>query len=184
MRKSILFFGSMSLILLFGQGCKQHEAAPAISATSQQPAVQEQSAKGINTSVFINNKNAQAILEAYQDLRNGLVQEDALLIKRAALALLEGAKLFPQETVIRENAENILQTNDLQKQRALFSSISNSYIKIIKASGIRTGTLFIAHCPMALDDKGAYWVTEKKDILNPYFGESMLTCGSIKETLQ
>jgi Cu(I)/Ag(I) efflux system membrane fusion protein len=35
---------------------------------------------------------------------------------------------------------------------------------------------------MARDGEGAYWLQESDDLLNPYFGSSMLYCGSVKET--
>ncbi|MBN2481536.1 MAG: DUF3347 domain-containing protein, partial [Bacteroidales bacterium] len=36
----------------------------------------------------------------------------------------------------------------------------------------------------ALDNTGAYWLSEIKEIENPYFGEAMLTCGETKETME
>jgi Cu(I)/Ag(I) efflux system membrane fusion protein len=37
---------------------------------------------------------------------------------------------------------------------------------------------------MAFNDKGAYWLSDKEAIRNPYFGDKMLTCGSVEETLR
>jgi Cu(I)/Ag(I) efflux system membrane fusion protein len=42
----------------------------------------------------------------------------------------------------------------------------------------------VQHCPMADSFKGADWLSKKKEILNPYFGQSMLTCGSITKTIE
>jgi hypothetical protein len=39
----------------------------------------------------------------------------------------------------------------------------------------------VAYCPMADNNTGGYWVQKKGDIANPYFGSSMLRCGSFKE---
>jgi len=36
---------------------------------------------------------------------------------------------------------------------------------------------------MALNDKGGYWLSNEKAIKNPYYGESMMACGEIKETI-
>lgn len=44
-------------------------------------------------------------------------------------------------------------------------------------------TLYKQYCPMALNDKGAYWLSAQSDIKNPYFGDAMLTCGEVQETL-
>jgi hypothetical protein len=38
-------------------------------------------------------------------------------------------------------------------------------------------------CPMAFDDKGGYWLSEEKKVYNPYFGDEMLHCGKVTETL-
>jgi len=44
--------------------------------------------------------------------------------------------------------------------------------------------VYYQFCPMAIDNKGAYWLSEESDIKNPYFGDAMLTCGETKETLK
>ena len=45
-------------------------------------------------------------------------------------------------------------------------------------------TLYHDLCPMAFDDQGAYWLSESKEIRNPYFGDKMLKCGSTKVILK
>ncbi len=47
---------------------------------------------------------------------------------------------------------------------------------------IETGNHYLAYCPMAFNDKGAYWLQIEEPISNPYFGASMLRCGEIRET--
>ena len=44
--------------------------------------------------------------------------------------------------------------------------------------------LYIQHCPMADQEKGADWLSREKEIRNPYFGKSMLTCGEVTDTLK
>ena len=34
---------------------------------------------------------------------------------------------------------------------------------------------------MAFNNEGAYWLSKNENILNPYFGEKMLTCGYTQE---
>jgi Cu(I)/Ag(I) efflux system membrane fusion protein len=41
------------------------------------------------------------------------------------------------------------------------------------------GTIYVQHCPMADNNKGADWLSKEKEIKNPYFGNSMLTCGEV-----
>jgi hypothetical protein len=44
-------------------------------------------------------------------------------------------------------------------------------------------TLYKDFCPMANNNKGAYWLSEVKDIKNPYFGSKMLKCGNVREQI-
>jgi Cu(I)/Ag(I) efflux system membrane fusion protein len=36
---------------------------------------------------------------------------------------------------------------------------------------------------MTAEDQGGYWLSEFEEIRNPYFGEAMLTCGEVRETI-
>lgn len=42
-------------------------------------------------------------------------------------------------------------------------------------------TWYLAHCPMAFDNKGADWLQRGEPIRNPYFGSRMFRCGEIRE---
>jgi hypothetical protein len=46
------------------------------------------------------------------------------------------------------------------------------------------GSVYVAYCPMANNNEGANWLSNDKEIKNPYFGDKMLRCGSVKETIQ
>ena len=37
---------------------------------------------------------------------------------------------------------------------------------------------------MANDKKGAFWISESKEIKNPYLGKKMPTCGEVKEEIK
>ena len=43
--------------------------------------------------------------------------------------------------------------------------------------------LLIMHCPMAFDDAGASWLQLSPKLANPYFGASMLRCGTTEGRL-
>lgn len=72
---------------------------------------------------------------------------------------------------------------DIKGIRASFIVISNQLVESAKSHGYDE-TLFVQFCPMADSNKGAYWLSTKKDILNPYFGSMMLKCGLTKETIK
>jgi hypothetical protein len=37
---------------------------------------------------------------------------------------------------------------------------------------------------MAFDNRGAHWLSDESTIKNPYFGDKMLTCGSVEEVVE
>ncbi len=75
-------------------------------------------------------------------------------------------------------------TTDIEAKRAAFSPISDELFAAVKLFGNDGRQLFYQHCPMAFNDKGAYWLSNADSIMNPYFGKKMLTCGEVKETLK
>ncbi|MFZ6052964.1 efflux RND transporter periplasmic adaptor subunit [Halocola ammonii] len=67
----------------------------------------------------------------------------------------------------------------LSEMRKHFQSLSNAMIQAVKMFGTGGDKLFIQHCPMADNNNGADWLSSEDEVLNPYFGESMLKCGEV-----
>lgn len=79
--------------------------------------------------------------------------------------------------------QQIESSNDIEGQRKAFSEFSNEFYKAIKTFGLMGKTVYYQFCPMAFNEKGAFWLSTTKEIRNPYFGDQMLACGDIKEVL-
>ena len=104
--------------------------------------------------------------------------------KIAANAIETGAKDIKHTEKLRKSASTIMLASQLEEQRTEYSVLSNEFIALVKMSGLTEGQLYVDFCPMALNDKGAYWLSNEKEIKNPYYGEEMLTCGEIKDTIK
>jgi hypothetical protein len=66
---------------------------------------------------------------------------------------------------------------DITAVRAAFKPLSEEIIK----GDIPEGYV-LAYCPMVFDDQGAHWIQKNQpQIINPYFGATMLHCGVFKE---
>jgi Cu(I)/Ag(I) efflux system membrane fusion protein len=66
--------------------------------------------------------------------------------------------------------------------RVLFEQFSTQVIILYRHYGKAIGSeRFVAFCPMAFDNKGAYWLQKEETINNPYFGPKMLRCGEIRK---
>ena len=134
--------------------------------------------------VSLHNDQLNAIYQQYLLLSDALINSDLAAAKEASLAIEVGAKDMGNSVTLANLASKITTAADIEKQRMLFSNLSNEMIAQVKAAGLKNGEVYVEYCPMALNDKGAFWLSNKKEIRNPYYGESMMDCGEIKETLK
>lgn len=56
-------------------------------------------------------------------------------------------------------------------------------VKSVKAFGYGNQKLYVDYCPMANNNKGAYWLSQTKEIKNPYLGKKMPKCGELKKEI-
>ncbi len=68
--------------------------------------------------------------------------------------------------------------------REAFRRVSVPMIALTVAFKPNTQPLYVHHCPMANDSKGADWLSASKEVKNPYYGQSMLTCGEVTSTIK
>jgi hypothetical protein len=84
----------------------------------------------------------------------------------------------------REHAEHIgKNASNIPHQREHFDLLSKDMYELVKIFG-GGQPLYQDYCPMYNDGKGATWLSEIKEIKNPYLGKKMPTCGSVKEELK
>ena len=134
--------------------------------------------------VQLKDDKLNAVYQQYVLLTTALTNGEVAAAKIAANAIVVGAKEVTNGAAMGTAAANITAAADIEAQRNLFAGLSNELITLVKKSGLNSGTLYIDFCPMAMNDKGASWVSSNKDIKNPYFGDKMMTCGDVKETIQ
>ena len=137
------------------------------------------------TSMVVTLKDDQlnAVYQQYVQLTKALVDGDKAEAKVAVNAIKLGSKELTNGAALAALATKIGVASDIDTQRILFSDLSNDMIERVKSTGLNSGEIYVEYCPMALNDKGASWLSNEKEIKNPYFGASMLTCGEVKETL-
>ncbi len=122
----------------------------------------------------------ESLLNDYIELKNALVASDAEKAAASAAALAEDAEATE---AVKTHSTIIAETTDLDIQREHFYTLSESMYGLLKNAGSLNRTVYLQYCPMARDNQGANWLSLESDILNPYFGDAMLTCGSVEEVL-
>ncbi len=108
-------------------------------------------------------------------------------LKKVDVNLLQGEahiNWMEKFNVMQRASAAMQNENDLEKQRALFSDLTNALYDSFKMYTINGLHAYYQYCPMAFDNKGAYWISREEEISNPYFGEQMLRCGETKESLK
>ncbi len=101
--------------------------------------------------------------------------------------LLEGeahSYWMEQLEALQAHAAGVASAAELEVARRQFGFLSRALINTLTAFGISDQTLYVDHCPMAFGNEGANWLSESPSIENPFFGEVMLTCGSVIDTLR
>lgn len=126
------------------------------------------------------NEALKVVLTGYFDVKNALVNDDAAKAKEAAAVLIASTGDYAH--ALNESLNTIASTDDIEAQRVAFETLSINLYDAAKYGGAGI-TIYKQYCPMAFDDKGAFWLSSEKQILNPYFGASMLRCGSVKEEI-
>jgi len=134
--------------------------------------------------VQLKDPKAQAVYQHYVHLTTALINSDSNEAKIAGAAIEAGAKELPQAAAIAQSAQQVAQAPTLEAQRAQYMALSNNIITLIKNTGLNSGELYVDFCPMANNGKGAQWIAASKEIKNPYYGDEMMTCGEVKDTIK
>lgn len=82
------------------------------------------------------------------------------------------------------NANLLALTTDLERQRGFFVTFSTEVIALLSKHYLSEGQYYIQYCPMAKEGQGASWISDSREVRNPYFGDKMLHCGSIQQTVK
>lgn len=133
--------------------------------------------------VFKDEKMGMAY-EHYIHLKDALVASRADEATKAAKELAASLNIITPAKKAADIATKISASSNIDEQRKSFSDLSNEMTTLVKASKLASGSLYLEYCPMANHNQGAFWLSNEKEIRNPYFGNMMLKCGSVQETLQ
>lgn len=141
-------------------------------------------------------KQLNTLVMSYLKMKDGFVATDEKQVEKEAKNVLIAfnkidKKLLKMDasmewetiaTLLESNVNGIITMKGIEMKRSHFSIVSNKIAEAIDKFGINAEEpIYLEFCPMAFDDKGAYWISDSKEIRNPYFGDKMLTCGVVKK---
>lgn len=137
------------------------------------------------------------LVDAYLKMKDGFVKDDEKQIDLRATQMLSILNNMPDSLLSggalaywKEKKSFLLAHLQLYKEaekdknkRLNFVFLSTVMVKSVKALGYSKQQLYVDYCPMANNNKGAYWLSQIKEIQNPYLGQKMPTCGEVKKEL-
>lgn len=133
-------------------------------------------------------------LTTYYRLKNSLVADNAEIASQRADELLktfetvDSSKMTAQQKTLWEKLEKLLSLDsrhirdnkEIEHQREHFAKLSNNMYALVFNFKANETEAYLQYCPM----KKASWLSDSKDIKNPYYGDKMIDCGSVKATLK
>ncbi|MFC4691349.1 DUF3347 domain-containing protein [Dokdonia genika] len=136
---------------------------------------------------------AEAILNDYFNLKDALVGDDNDKAKELGNTLAQSLKSFDASNYsdnetselndiiedATEHAEHISES-DIKHQREHFKILSKDVTDMVAITGTKT-KLYEQFCPMY--DGGTAWLSKEENVLNPYYGSSMLRCGKVQREI-
>ena len=134
------------------------------------------------------------LLDAYYGIKNALVNSDATVASTKANELVKAIDAVDMKTLsptdhnafmaaedkLKTDAQTIAASNKIEAQRTTFSTLSNNIYTLAKAAKLSTEPVYRQYCPM----KKMYWLSSEAVIKNPYYGNMMLSCGKVTETIK
>mgnify|MGYP003647386898 CR=1 FL=1 len=143
-------------------------------------------------------KELVAVIESYLELKYAFYESNLTKIDRLTTQMkekveqvdkqslaAEGKKAWQQhDSLYTKKLSEMLHLTELIEKQSYFSHISEIVYCTVKSFDLKINKrLYAIYCPMAFDGIGAYWISDSKEINNPYLGEKMPKCGEIKEEL-
>jgi hypothetical protein len=199
MKKLIFGLAIAATTLVVGEITNKSTESLKLSISAQ--SVSKTDNTNFTTYFLADAKNAVSIKEivtAYLQLKNALTEDNSTGAATAGKKLVEALKNFDKsaltpaqkktfedvEADASENAEHIgANGGKIEHQREHFVLLSKDIYDLVKAFG-GGQVLYKDFDPMANNGKGAFWISETKEIKNPYMGKAMLSSGSVKEEIK
>ncbi|MDP2067584.1 MAG: efflux RND transporter periplasmic adaptor subunit [Lutibacter sp.] len=131
------------------------------------------------------------LYQGYLNLKDALAADHFVNAKKAGIAMQTALSKVDMSLFTGDSHEiwmkhqNNLKTalqpapnfKNIEEVRKAFQPISEAMIALTNSFKPFGQTLYVQHCPMVDNNKGANWLSQFEEIKNPYFGAKMLKCG-------
>ncbi|MBN9296287.1 MAG: DUF3347 domain-containing protein [Filimonas sp.] len=135
------------------------------------------------------------VVTSYLALKNALSADDGNAAANAGKQLVDAIPAIDMKAVPSGKHQDYMDIMDdvkvngthigenagkIDHQREHFAALSKDVEDLVAMFGAPQ-KLYQDYCPMYDSGKGATWLSETKEIRNPFFGSKMSSCGSVKK---
>ncbi|SHG29357.1 Protein of unknown function [Salegentibacter echinorum] len=181
MKSKILNLGIFLFMAISLTSCFDNKAKQSVEIdTPEEVKKAEEKTADIADQDFIDGMTGK-IWHNYLEIKIALTKADAGQVQDVAKSMADS---FAEERAdMKEIAKKLSKTGNIEKQRRLFAEFTELAGPMFE-DALSGGTIYKKFCPMAFNNNGAYWYADIEEINNPYFGDKMLKCGSVKKTIK
>lgn len=171
----------MVFLTIFLISCKDQKENQTVEINTPEEVKQaEKNTPDVADQDFIDGMTGK-IWHNYLEIKMALTYEDADKVKDVAKGMADS--FSAERADMKALAQQMAETDDLEKQRELFAAFTEKAGPMFE-DALSKGTIYKKHCPMAFNNKGAYWYADVEEINNPYFGDKMPDCGSVEKVIK
>ncbi|SFH90449.1 DUF3347 domain-containing protein [Halpernia frigidisoli] len=134
-----------------------------------------------------NDASISKLFQNYLSIKNALVSDNSDNASKAANEFIKSASMIDFKVlsegninVLKKDASQISDSRSIDSQREIFGHLSQNMISLTKNFKLADKSVFVQYCPMA----DSSWLSSEKEVKNPFYGSSMLSCGSVKSEIK
>lgn len=177
MKKQLFLISLVALLISCGETNKKNQ--PEVKTVETEPEIHEPA----SLQAEFKDSLIGEVYKKYNSVKSALVNSDVEKTKIAAKKLAESLEQVEFSEEMKAMAIKIATVSDLEGQRDIFQYLTEEMTKLVEGN-LASGNIYVQYCPMAFQGKGAYWLSNGKEIRNPYFGDRMLKCGEVKQVIE
>lgn len=163
-----------------GNTTKKEETEPEVVTVDTQ---QKETYEAASTEVEFNDPKIATAYQEYINLKTALVNTDAQKTAKVAMELMTAFANLGVSDEAMTAAQTMAESGDVEAQRKAFVVVTEAVEQMLEGA-ITSGAVYKQYCPMAFDFEGAFWLSNSKEIYNPYFGDKMLHCGKVDSEIK
>ncbi len=159
--------------------------------------VQAPLTRSANSDAF--NRSFGKVMTDYYSLKDNFVAENDTAINQLAKSMIISVDSIQLDALkgdtnivatartytqgISAELKGLLGEKDREEKRKSFQMVGEQLYDLIRTVQYDQAIVYHDFCPMAFNDQGANWLSNSRDIKNPYIPKKMLTCGEIKDSI-